>query len=50
MITDILTILRSDKWEGVSEHVDQAKGAHEYPKTIRQSWQQFKRAFQWLKK
>lgn len=50
MITDILNLLRSDKWQGVSQRVDEAKGAKEYPRSIKQAFQQFNREIQWLKK
>lgn len=48
MITNIIKLLQTQKWHGVSERVEIAKGKNQYIFTYAQLWAKIKR--QWLKR
>ena len=51
MITQIIQLLQSQEWYGVSKEVEIAKGKHQYCYTFKQVKEQYKRAFKsWRKK
>jgi hypothetical protein len=50
MISEIIQIVQSDKWNGVSERVEFAKGSDKYITTWGGVWQLIKRMIKWLKK
>lgn len=45
MITNVIQLLQSDDWYGVSESVDIAKGKHEYTSDLKKIRKQIKRAW-----
>jgi hypothetical protein len=51
MITQIIQLLQSQEWYGVSERVEIAKGKNQYNQTLTQVAKQYKRAYKsWRKK
>jgi hypothetical protein len=50
MIKTIIELLNSDKFYGVSERVDVAKGIHVYPNTWKETFKQMKRYLWRLKR
>jgi len=51
MITQIIQLLKSQEWYGVSEVVEIAKGKYQYAQTFSQVRKKYKRAFKsWRKK
>ena len=47
---ELLYLLRSNDFYGVSEEIEIAKGKYEYQTTIKGAWNQFKRLRKWLLK
>lgn len=43
MIGELIKILQSNDFEGVSDAVDIAKGKYRYPRTYKEVWKWFKR-------
>lgn len=50
MITEIIKLVQSDAWFGVSKNVEIAKGQHKIITTWRGAYKYFKRLFKWQKK
>jgi|TARA_R100000084_G_scaffold55365_1_gene23258 hypothetical protein len=50
MIDTILELLAQDKYIGVSENIDIAKGKYKIPKTIKEKKEQLKREKAWQKR
>jgi len=51
MITQIIQLLQSQEWYGVSDTVEIAKGKNQYNQTLTQVAKQYKRAYKsWRKK
>jgi len=44
MITAIVQLLNVDKFYGVSERIDIAKGRDKIPMSVREGWEQIKRS------
>ncbi len=45
MIRDIIDLLKTDHFYGISERVEIAKGKYKYPKTFRDLWNKFVRYY-----
>jgi hypothetical protein len=50
MISEIIKIVQGDKWHGISERVEFAKGSDLYITRFSQAWNEFKRIIRWRKK
>lgn len=50
MLKNIIEILNSDEFYGVSDRVDVAKGIYAYPNTWKEGWKQIKRYVWQLKR
>ena len=50
MIDTVLQLLAQDKYIGVSDHIDIAKGKYKIPKTIKEKKEQLKRQKAWQKR
>lgn len=50
MINALIQLLQMDDFDGVSENVDIAKGKYKLNTTVKESWKQAKRKFEWQKK
>jgi hypothetical protein len=44
---ELLYLLRSNNFYGVSKEIEIAKGRYEYQTSIKQAWEQFKRFRKW---
>lgn len=50
MIKQIIELLKTDDFYGVSEEVDIAKGKYKVPQTVKEGIKKVKRDMQWQKK
>lgn len=50
MITEVIKLLQTDKWYGVNERVEFAKGSRKFITTFGGVWNLIKRLLKWPKK
>jgi hypothetical protein len=50
MISKLMELLHSEKFEGVSHNIEVAKGLYEKPKKVAEVFIKFKRKLKWQKK
>ena len=50
MIGQIITLLQADKWEGISENIEIAKGKHHTPQSLKDALIKIKRKWLLLRK